>query len=136
MSTNFGELAVSDRKVLVVEDDDDMREVLDAYMTLCGFSEVRAAANGQEAWEIFREFGPHLVITDLNMPVMSGYELISLIRGQDQEVAIIVISGWIKEDFLPILEPYRVEATLFKPFKMQVMKEVIARLYPAGDADA
>jgi YesN/AraC family two-component response regulator len=135
MSINFSNLAVQDRRVLVVEDDDAMREVLQEYMALCGFSTVEAAANGQLAWELFQAQRPDLVITDLNMPVMSGYDLMSRIREVDPGVPVIVISGWIKEEYLPMLEPYRVEATLFKPFKMQALKEVIARIFPSGVAE-
>jgi CheY-like chemotaxis protein len=134
MSINFSNLAVAGRRVLVVEDDDAMREVLQEYMALCGFADVRAAANGLKAWELFQEEAPDLVITDLNMPEMSGYDLMSRIREINPGVPIVVISGWIKEEYLPMLEPYRVEATLFKPFKMQALKEVIARVFPAGGA--
>jgi adenylate cyclase len=60
--------------ILVVDDDWMNREVIEAYLLSAGYT-VKSAANGQKALEIARQIAPSLVLTDVNMPVMNGFEL-------------------------------------------------------------
>jgi CheY-like chemotaxis protein len=59
--------------VLVVEDDDDTREMLGVLLSAHGY-EVMAAANGQEALDAMRRRRPCIVVLDMQMPVMTGWE--------------------------------------------------------------
>ncbi len=120
---------VKNKSVLVVDDDQSFLEILARFMTLYGFDPVYQAGNGRMALELFEQHPVDLLITDINMPEISGMELMEQIREKDQDLPIIVISGWIKEDHLPLLEPYRVEETIFKPFRMESIAVVIERLF-------
>jgi two-component system, OmpR family, response regulator len=66
-------------KILIVDDDPDIRLLLDFNLSKDGY-EVLEATNGAEALDIMREYAVNLVITDLNMPIMDGYELIKNLR--------------------------------------------------------
>ncbi len=66
-------------KVLAVDDDRDSLEVLRRILTSQG-AQVRTAASGEEALEVFHAFSPHVVLSDIGMPVQDGYELIRSIR--------------------------------------------------------
>lgn len=69
------------RKVLIVEDDDDVRELLGEVLTEGGFSVV-FAHNGQEGLDMLgSDAGIALVFIDLFMPVMNGWELVEALRG-------------------------------------------------------
>src|SRR5207253_1368066 len=63
----------SARTVMVVDDDDDLRETITARLVSRGFS-VTQAANGQEALEQIDKQMPSLIILDMKMPVMDGWE--------------------------------------------------------------
>lgn len=71
-------------KILIVEDESDIRRILSAYLTYAGFV-VQAVARGQEAIAMIPEFKPHLVILDLMMQPMSGWEVLSWL--QDNQAA-------------------------------------------------
>jgi two-component system, OmpR family, KDP operon response regulator KdpE len=77
-------------RILAVDDEPQILRVLRTTLAANGY-EVRTAANGEEALDIFEQFRPELVITDLSMPKMNGAELSSAIRNLSA-VPIIVLS--------------------------------------------
>jgi CheY-like chemotaxis protein len=82
-------------KVLIVDDDEGFRETLSAVLTLEGF-DVEVAANGREGLERLATSGPpNVVVLDLMMPVMSGWELIEAMRKDPQlaEIPAAVLSA-------------------------------------------
>ena len=84
-----------DRVVLVVEDAEDCSATLDiALHSIAGIS-VRFAATAEEALHIIERANVSAVITDLHLPAMDGFELVSRIRRQSRYAAIpiVVISG-------------------------------------------
>ena len=66
-------------KILVVEDDADILQVLVVFLTYAGF-EVRGVSNGQEAIRLVPEFSPHLIVLDLMMQPVSGFEVLNWLR--------------------------------------------------------
>jgi len=86
---------IRSRVVLVVEDDPDIREVLEEMLD-AGGHQVLTASNGREALEVLdRVASPCLVLLDLMMPVMSGFAFLEeLHRRPDQErVSVLLISA-------------------------------------------
>lgn len=65
--------------ILWVEDDEDMRDILAAELLDAGYY-VAQAANGRQALELLRDFRPDLILCDIAMPVMDGYELLHTVR--------------------------------------------------------
>jgi CheY-like chemotaxis protein len=82
-------------RVLVVEDNDDSRELYVLVLMRAGF-ETREAANGEEALKMLDQCDPDLLITDIQTPSMSGIDLIRRIRGDDRwtNLPIIAISAY------------------------------------------
>ena len=70
---------LADLRVLVVEDDHDSCQLLVAILTRCQ-AEVQAAANAVEALTILEEWHPDVIISDIEMPVMNGFEFIRNVR--------------------------------------------------------
>jgi DNA-binding response OmpR family regulator len=68
-------------KILIVEDEAYIQQVLCVYLTYCGF-EVCSASNGQEAMRIIPEFCPHLIVLDLMMQPVDGWEVLRWLRGE------------------------------------------------------
>ena|SRR5688572_121250 len=90
------------KTVLVVEDDDDIREVFTHIIERAGYG-VRQARNGQEALEQLapEEDRPCLVLLDLMMPVMSGADFLRAISASQQVVPPIVVVSAIADRLQP-----------------------------------
>ena len=79
------------KKILVVDDDESMRELLAYALSTLSGVDVLVAKDGQAGLEMFRASHPCLVITDMNMPRMNGLELLQAIGA---EVPVIVMTGF------------------------------------------
>jgi len=93
-------------KILIAEDDRDSRELLRWILEKLAY-EVVAAENGKEAWEAFRRGRFRLVISDVLMPEMDGFELCRRIRKHKQSkyTFVIIITALIgKKDYLEGME--------------------------------
>lgn len=77
-------------KILVVDDDEMNRDMLSRRLLRKGF-EVLIAVNGKEAVDLTRSDGPDIVLMDLSMPVMDGYEATGILKGDEATKAIPII---------------------------------------------
>lgn len=83
--------------ILLIEDETDLRETLKELLELSGFK-VKTAANGQEGLQQLDEAGhPCLILIDLMMPVMNGWEFLAALRKDHQQVLatvpVVVVSA-------------------------------------------
>ena len=78
-------------RILLVDDDRQNSEFLRKFLEVEGY-EVTYAENGRKGWEAFSAIRPDLVLLDVNMPVMNGFELARLIREQDRDVLIFFLT--------------------------------------------
>jgi len=81
------------RKILVADDNRENLSVLERFLFHLAF-EVDLAENGKEALEKFRRNDYAMVFSDVNMPVMTGIELLREIRAQDDDTPVIMITGF------------------------------------------
>jgi diguanylate cyclase (GGDEF)-like protein/PAS domain S-box-containing protein len=79
-------------KILVVDDEEIIRNILALYLKDMGYEPV-TAMNGDEAIRIFDDNTPDLVLLDLNMPGKSGFDVLQEIRSRNGDVPVIIISG-------------------------------------------
>jgi putative nucleotidyltransferase with HDIG domain len=80
------------RTVLIVDDDPQIRDVLHQVFAAAGFGTQRAP-DGQAGLEAFRTGRPPLIVTDLSMPLMDGRALLSAVRDEDPDAAVIILTG-------------------------------------------
>jgi CheY-like chemotaxis protein len=117
---------VSDPKTIVlVEDDDGIRETMAALLEDEGYV-VAQAANGEEGIERIRDaVDPCLVLLDLWMPVMNGWQLLEALRADDglRRAPVVVISA---AGDLPA--PEGAAAFLRKPIRLETLLETVERL--------
>jgi CheY-like chemotaxis protein len=85
-------MPVNHMEVLLVEDDPSHRLVLSAVIAQTGYK-VRTAADGVFALVEIASHMPDLLVSDLNMPRMSGYELLSMVRREFPPIPLIAMSG-------------------------------------------
>ena len=88
------------RRILIVDDDESMRDVTATLLSKEGY-EVLTAGDGFEALAAMRGGVPDLMITDLKMPNMSGFELLGIVRKRFPSMSVMAISG----EFAPISLP-------------------------------
>ena len=78
-------------RILLVDDDRQNSEFLRKFLEVEGYK-VSYAENGGKGWETFSAIRPDLVLLDVNMPVMNGFELAQLIRERDRDVIIFFLT--------------------------------------------
>jgi signal transduction histidine kinase len=81
------------RKILVVDDNVDAADTLEALLTIEGYS-VAVAYDGQAALEAVRKDPPAIVLMDIGMPRMDGYEAARRIRQETEGIRLIALTGW------------------------------------------
>ena len=81
-----------ENKILLVDDEKDIREVLVLPLADLGY-QIFEAENGKEALGKFREIQPSIVLTDIKMPGMDGIELLQKIKQENPETEVIMITG-------------------------------------------
>jgi len=115
-------------RILVVEDDADIRQVLCVYLKHSGF-EVRCASDGQEAMNAIPEFCPHLIVLDLMMRPVDGWEVLHWLSARRQLApAVLVLTALTQlEDQVHGLEAGAVEY-LTKPTQPRVIVERICKI--------
>mgnify|MGYP001597285620 FL=1 len=86
-------------KAVVVEDDHDLQYLYQLKLEREGF-EVATASNGLEGLEIIKKFQPDIVLLDLMMPVMSGSEMLALLRAQSwgSDVRVIILTNISRDE--------------------------------------
>ncbi len=85
-------------KILIVEDDYASRLFLESLLESNGH-EFRSAENGIEGLNIFEEYNPDIVLTDIKMPIMDGLELLEAIRDKNSDAIIVIITAFGSENY-------------------------------------
>jgi CheY-like chemotaxis protein len=81
-----------DHRILVVDDEPNIREAIAMLLNAHGYN-VSTAEDGFDALLQLRGANPELIVSDLNMPQMSGFELLSVLRRRFPEILVIAMSG-------------------------------------------
>lgn len=115
-------------QVLVVDDEPSIREALAGILEEEGYS-VTTAANGQEALAMVRARRPRVILLDLMMPVMNGWELTERLREDPalRSIPVCVLSAYADR------APAGVAAVLRKPLEIEWLLHVLARV-DAGES--
>lgn len=116
--------------ILVVDDDPEMVTMLQAVLERQGHS-VLAASNGVEALEILQKEEVHLVVTDMHMPELDGFELIPALLERFPEQRIVAMSGaaqWEPKDNLNAALDLGAVRCVEKPFDLDVFYGCVEEL--------
>lgn len=102
------------KKILIVDDDPDVRDTIRAYLDEKGFI-IEEACDGQEALKTLKKERPDLIILDILMPVMDGFELLKLLKTHARYSKIPVIVLSVKSDPVHIDKGVNLEADIYLP---------------------
>jgi DNA-binding NarL/FixJ family response regulator len=116
--------------ILVAEDDLGTRlSIVDYLESSCGFS-VIAAENGKDALELVDSFHPHLIVTDITMPMMDGYEFVRQVRRRPSLRLLPVVFLTGRTDTQERVRGYQLgcDVYLSKPFELNELGAVVRNL--------
>jgi signal transduction histidine kinase len=120
-------------RILVVDDNEDAAETLALTLRLSGH-QVQTAHDGQEALDVAPRFAPHIVMLDLGMPNLNGYETATRIRAETwgRDVPLIAVTGWGQPKDRQRTVEAGFNAHLVKPVDRTEVLNAIARALGSG----
>jgi PAS domain S-box-containing protein len=113
--------------ILYVEDDTSTREELE-YFFSTKVNKLFVAKNGEEGFNLYKNEKPDIVVTDIQMPVLNGIDMIEKIRNIDNYVPIVVITAFSDTDYLFKAIKLNVNHYLTKPLNLISLVDILAKL--------
>ncbi len=114
-------------KVLVVDDSGVMRKIITVALNSCQVTDVLEAGDGKQAWKIFQKHKFDLIVSDWNMPNMTGIELLRTVRGS---VLPSISAGTTEAEKSRVLEAIEAQVSdyLVKPFERDDLRTKLEKL--------
>lgn len=113
--------------LLYVEDDLNTSEELE-YFLQNKVKKLYIAKNGQEGLDLFEKYQPDLIITDIQMPIMTGIKMIKLIKQKNPNIPIIIITAFNDTDYLFEAIKLNVTNYLTKPLNLFALSDVLSNI--------
>lgn len=104
-------------KILIVDDQKDIHDLLASYLEIEGYT-CATASSGEEAQQLLEESEFHLVLTDINMPGMSGIDLLEVVRSRYADIAVLMVTAVDDRDTATRALELGAYGYLIKPFTM------------------
>ena len=114
-------------KILIVDDEEEVADLIKSMIERMGSYHVKTAANGEEGFETFLYFKPEIILTDIQMPVKNGFEMIRDIRNHDPGIKTIYMTGNMSQ-FQTRLEEEKTKykaSLLNKPFSCARLTDLL-----------
>lgn len=126
------------RKLLIVDDDQDLVDLLVDHFERDGRFDIRSVNNGFGAGMQIKEFRPDLVVLDIMLPDINGMEVCQLVRSDStmDSVKIICISGMVEEDRIQQLRDAGANDFMKKPFDVDALTQRVCQLLDVESAAA
>jgi two-component system OmpR family response regulator len=117
------------RRILVVDDDPESRDLLAEVLQANGYPQVEAVADGLAAREaLARDDDCRIIIADLHMPNESGLDLLRNLRKQNAKHEIVLMSSFISAAERKLARDLGAYALLDKPFRLSELLQVVSEL--------
>lgn len=133
---NFRELKkkTDPKVILVIEDDETMRNAMKRIFEMDGFT-VKLAADGTELSVVLDETAPDLILLDIGLPWLNGFELAQMLKEHKdlKKIPLVFVSGKTSEE--DIKKAFEIGADDFikKPFEIEKLKKTVATLLKLND---
>ena len=124
------------QRILVVDDEYAIRVLLKSFLEGQNY-EIRLAEDGASALQLFQEFRPELIISDIMMPYDNGLSIVSRIREVTPTIKVIYLSAWLDEAetesrLMEELDRFPFYKLMQKPFNLHSLLEAIRELSPVS----
>jgi YesN/AraC family two-component response regulator len=112
--------------ILIAEDDVFLREELVNYISIF-VDDIYQANNGIEAFDMYQKYKPSIILTDIDMPLLNGLELIEKIREVDENIDIIIISAYTYTEYLLRAIELNLVSYLAKPIQRNKLEDTLLK---------
>jgi FOG: CheY-like receiver len=118
-------------KILIVDDFSTMRKIIRNILTQLGFKNILEADDGTTALEILKKEKVDLIISDWNMPKMSGLELLKAVRSDEnlKDIPFIMVTAEAQKESILEAIKYKVNQYIVKPFTPETLKEKLEKVF-------
>lgn len=116
---------MSNAKILTVDDSNLSRKRFIAQPLREAGYDVVEAVNGEEGLKVFEEHQPDVIVSDLLMPIMDGFEFVAALSERGVTTPVIVVSADIQESSKEKIDQYEPFGFLNKPFKAEVLLDMV-----------
>lgn len=119
-------------KILIVEDEESLRFLLQENLELEGY-EVQTASNGDEGFEALQKSKFHMVISDINMPGMSGFDFLEKVKEHFAGIPFILMTAYNVDDYMELINSHKIGNIVTKgvPFNTEefllTVKQLLTR---------
>lgn len=120
-----------DIKILVVDDFSTMRRIIKNLLRDLGFTNIVEADDGKTALPILQAGGIDFLVTDWNMPIMTGIDLLKTVRADPnlKQIPVLMVTAEAKRDQIVEAAQAGVNGYVIKPFTAAVLKEKIDKIF-------
>jgi len=119
-------------RVLVVDDFSTMRRIIKNILRQLGFTNIVEADDGSTAWDVLNKDRIEFIISDWNMPQMTGIELLRKVRASEEfgDLPFLMVTAEAQQENIIEAVQARVSNYIVKPFTAEVMKQKIDKIFP------
>jgi DNA-binding response OmpR family regulator len=121
-------------RLLIIEDDSNIADLVSRVALDAGY-DVKAACTLKGITELYESFQPHLILLDIVMPDMDGFEVLNYLHSKHSKSRVVIMSGQV--DYGPMASrmgdalALQVETTLTKPFRVAELRNSLKKLTAA-----
>ncbi|MDL2268226.1 chemotaxis response regulator CheY [Desulfovibrio sp. OttesenSCG-928-G15] len=119
-------------RVLVVDDFSTMRRIIKNILRQLGFTNIVEADDGTTAWDTLNKDKIEFIISDWNMPQMTGIELLRKVRASEEfcDLPFLMVTAEAQQENILEAVQAKVSNYIVKPFTAEVMKQKIDKIFP------
>ncbi len=117
--------------LLVVDDFSTMRRIIKNILRQLGFNNIEEADDGTTAWEVINKGGIDFVISDWNMPQMTGIELLRKVRASEEfgDLPFLMVTAEAQQENVIEAVQAKVSNYIVKPFTAETLKQKIDKIF-------
>ncbi len=121
-----------DMRVLVVDDFSTMRRIVRNILRQLGMNNVVEADDGTTAWEVLNREKIDFIVSDWNMPTMTGIDLLRKVRASEQhsEIPFLMVTAEAQQENILEAAQAKVSNYIVKPFTPDTLKAKIDKIFP------
>jgi len=118
-------------RILIVDDSEASAQTLGWMVEIFGY-DIKLAHNGQDALALAKSFKPHVVLLDIGLPGMNGYEVCQRLRNDPEikNLVIIAQTGWGEDQHKTMSQEAGFDYYMVKPIEMEKLRQLLLSLEP------
>ena len=118
-------------KILIVDDSRTSRKILRQILEEAGHTIIGEGVDGEDGYLKYKELKPDLVTLDITMPKMDGIEALQLIKKNDENVKVVMITAAGQKEKMIQAIKYGAAEFIAKPYEVEEVKEIITKTLEA-----